>query len=148
MTDGLTLSECSSCFKNKASHRELYSISCTKSQWERIWKRMYVCITESLNCIAEINANCKSAYLQFHLYFSKIKFKNKDREKPMWIWVRQRFLGWHKKQGLKRKAVPEAHHTKHVYTVHFITWQNWRVYIKQRPGLWIIGLWIENKIRI
>lgn len=41
---------------------------------------MYVCITEPLNCIAEINANCKSAYLQFHLYFSKIKFKNKDRE--------------------------------------------------------------------
>ena len=44
---------------------------------------MYLCMTESLNCTVEINTNCKSTSLQFHLYFSKINFKIKDREKPM-----------------------------------------------------------------
>ena len=36
-------------------HRELDSIPCDKPQWERIRKRIYIRVTESLCCTAEMN---------------------------------------------------------------------------------------------
>lgn len=39
-------------------------------------------------------------------------------------------VSWHKKQGLKRKAVPKACHTKHVHTVDFITGHSQRLNVK------------------
>ena len=35
--------------------RELYSVSWDKPSWKRIVKILYLCITESLCCTAEIN---------------------------------------------------------------------------------------------
>ena len=38
-------------------HRELYTMSCDKPSWKRILKKecIYISITESLCCTAEIN---------------------------------------------------------------------------------------------
>ena len=39
-------------------HRELYSISCDKPEWKRIFHKennVYICITESLCCTTVIN---------------------------------------------------------------------------------------------
>ena len=36
-------------------HRELYSVSWDKQQWERTWKRMCVRVTESFCCTGETN---------------------------------------------------------------------------------------------
>ena len=52
--------ETSICRMNKqqeysVQNRGLYSVSCDKLQWERIWKIIYICITESLCCTEEIN---------------------------------------------------------------------------------------------
>ena len=54
-------------------HRKLYSISCDKPEWKRIWKRMCVClyVTDSLCYTAEINTTCKSTVLN-----EKINLKN------------------------------------------------------------------------
>ena len=33
----------------------LYSVSCDKPEWERIWKGIYICITGSFCCPEDIN---------------------------------------------------------------------------------------------
>ena len=50
-------------------HREIYSISCDKTQMEKIMKNnVYTCITESLSYTVEINNTVNQ------LYFNKITF--------------------------------------------------------------------------
>ena len=54
-----------------AEHRELHWVSCDKPFQKWIWKRTYVCLTESLCCIAEINAVNQ-------LYFNKTHLKQQE----------------------------------------------------------------------
>ena len=48
-------------------HRELYSGSCDKPEWKKIWKSIYI-LTESLCCTAEINTTLPIDYTSINTF--------------------------------------------------------------------------------
>ena len=45
-------------------HRKLYSISCDNPQWKRIWKNVYVYITDHFAVQQKLTQHCKATILQ------------------------------------------------------------------------------------
>ena len=48
-----------------AHPRELYSVSCDKPEWKRVWTRLSVCVTESCCCAGESNTKWKQRWVKW-----------------------------------------------------------------------------------
>ena len=72
-------------------YRELYPISCDKVEEKRTLKRIYLCISGSLCCTAEINATVEINYTSIKYYKLKINkihlFRNNLSLSFFFLWL-------------------------------------------------------------